>query len=181
VTLSIDYFFVQRKPFLHNISRKIKFRTVSAVEKRGKAITVKEMKVVLNTYQTWGFDVKDIHANMEFGCIKNKMLPVLMTLNASDDHVGDVERSIQAIKERIRADAHSMPLKRLPRLMIVELVRCAVMVLNQIPALDGVCDTLSPLTIMTGKLCPDYNMMKIKFGSYAQIFEENNPSNTTKV
>ena len=73
-----------------------------------------------------------------------------------------------------------MPFKRLPKLMIVELVRRALMILNQFLALDGVSDTLSPLTVMTGRPCPDYNTLKIEFGSYAQVFEDNNPSNTTK-
>ena len=107
-------------------------------------------------------------------------MPTLMTLNASDDHVGDVVRSIRTIKERICANVHGMWFKTLPRLMIVELVRRAVMVLNQFLALDSVFDTLSPLTITTGKLCPKFNTMKIEFGSYAQVFEENDPSNTIK-
>jgi hypothetical protein len=138
------------------------------------------MKIVLNTYHTRSFDVLDIHANMEFGCIKHEMLPATMSLNPSDDHVGDVKQSMRTIKERVRADVHGMPFKRLPKLMVIELVRRAVTVMNQFPALDGVSDTLSPLTIMTGKPCPDYNTMKIEFGSYAQVFEDNNPSNTTK-
>jgi hypothetical protein len=42
-------------------------------------------------------------------------------------------------------------------------------------------DTLSPLTIMTGRLAPDYNNMRIEFRAYAQVYEDNNPTNTTKV
>ena len=96
------------------------------------------MKKVLNTYHTRGFDVLNLHADMEFECIKNEMMAVIMNLNASDDHVGEVERSIRTIKERVRADVHGMPFKRLPKLMIIELVRRAVKVLNQFPALDRV-------------------------------------------
>jgi hypothetical protein len=91
--------------------------------------------VVLNTYHTRGSDVVDILTNMEFACIKNEMLPAQMNLNASVNHVGDVERSIRTIKERVRADVHGMPFKRLPKLMIIELVRRAIFVLNQFPAL----------------------------------------------
>ena len=180
VTLAIDYFFVQGHPFLHTISRKIKFRTVATVEKRTKATTIKEMKTVLNTYNTRGFEVVELHADMEFECIQEAMRPTLMNLNARDDHVGEVERSIRTIKERVRADVHGMPFKRLPKLMIIALVQRAVKVLNQFPALDGVSSTLSPLTIMTGKPSPDYNTMKIEFGSYAQVFEDNDPTNTIK-
>jgi hypothetical protein len=128
------------------------------------------MKIVLNTYHTRGFDVVDIHADMEFRCINDEMLPAQMNPNASDEHVGDVERSIRTIKERVRADVHGMLFKRLPKLMVVELVRRAVKVLKHFPALDRVSDTLSPLTIIRDKLCPDYNAMKIEFGSYARVF-----------
>jgi hypothetical protein len=36
--------------------------------------------------------------------------------------------------------------------------------LNQFPTRNGASDTLSPLTIMTGKSKPDCNDMKIEFG-----------------
>jgi hypothetical protein len=40
-----------------------------------------------------------------------------------------------------------------------------------VPANDGVSETLSPLNILTGKPNPDYNNMKIEFGTYVQIYE----------
>jgi hypothetical protein len=52
--------------------------------------------------------------------------------------------------------------------------------LNQFPARNGVSDVLSPLTIMTGRPTPDYNDLKIEFGAYAQVFEDNDPTNTVK-
>jgi len=96
-----------------------------------------------------------------------------------DDHVGEVERSIRTIKERTRTTIHGLPFKRLPKLMIQELVHHAVKGLNQFPGQNGISDTLSPLTIMTGRANPDYNDLKLEFGSYVQVFEDNDPSNTT--
>jgi hypothetical protein len=46
------------------------------------------------------------------------------------------------------------------------------------PDSDGVSDSLSPLAIITGAAPPDYNTMKLEFGTYVQIFNENTPSNT---
>jgi hypothetical protein len=51
-------------------------------------------------------------------------------LTARDAHVGEIERSIRTIKERVRADVHDMPYKRLPKMMMIEFVRRAVMILN---------------------------------------------------
>lgn len=42
-------------------------------------------------------------------------------------------------------------------------------------------DTLSPLVIMAGRPNPDYNNMKIEFGAYTQVFEDNDSMNTLKV
>jgi hypothetical protein len=33
---------------------------------------------------------------------------------------------------------------------------------------------------MTGRSAPKYNDMKIEFGAYAQVFEDNKPTNTSR-
>ncbi len=47
--------------------------------------------------------------------------------------------------------------------------------------MNGVSATLSPTSIITGKPSPDLNAMQIEFGAYAQVFEDNNPTNTVRV
>jgi hypothetical protein len=83
------------------------------------------------------------------------------------------------MKERARTTIHGLPFKRLPKVMIQALVYHAAKGLNQFPAKNGISDTLSPLTIMTGRANPDYNDLKLEFGSYVQVFEDNTPSNIT--
>ena len=39
---------------------------------------------------------------------------------------------------------------------------------------------MSPLTIMTGKPFPDYDTLLLEFGTYVHIYEDNDPTNTTK-
>ncbi|KAI2513611.1 Reverse transcriptase (RNA-dependent DNA polymerase) [Fragilaria crotonensis] len=43
---------------------------------------------------------------------------------------------------------------------------------------NGISDTMSPATIVTGVGTPNYQCMRIEFGTYAQVFEDNDPSNT---
>jgi hypothetical protein len=50
-------------------------------------------------------------------------------------------------------------------------VKHSVTSLSQIPANNGVLDTLSPLTIMTGQSKPDFIKVRVENGSYVQIFE----------
>jgi hypothetical protein len=65
-------------------------------------------------------------------------------------------------------------------MMLRTLVEHAHKWLNLFPAKNGVSKALSPFTIMTGKPCPDYNDLKIDFGAYALVYEDNNPTNTMR-
>ena len=55
-----------------------------------------------------------------------------------------------------------------------------VQFLNIFPGKHGLSTELSPETIMTGSPPPDYNKLKIEFGSYAQVFDAPSPSNTPR-
>ena len=178
--LCVDCFYVQGIPFLHTISRKLQFRTVLSLEKKTKKCLLDGLRAVLDMYRARGFDVITVHADIQFKCLKNELRPVCSNIRAHDDHVGEVERSIWTIKEGVHANVRGMPFRRLPRLLIVELVCRSILVLNQFPALYGVSLTLSPLTIMTGVPLPNYNSLQLEFGSYAQVFEMNDPTNTNK-
>ena len=64
--------------------------------------------------------------------------------------------------------------------MVVHIVKDAVRCLNQFLWSHGVSDTMSPDTIITGAPPPDYNNLRLEFGSYVQVFEEEEPSNTLR-
>lgn len=178
VTLCLDIFFVQGQRFHHTISRDIKFRTVAHITTANKTTLQEQTRAVIQAYNNRGFTVANIHADGAFECIREAVTPAILNINATDDHVGEVERSIRTIKERVRAAVHDLPFRRLPREMIKGAVRFAVKSLNQFPAEDGISDILSPTTIVTGLPPPNYNHLQLEFGEYVTIFEENNPTNT---
>lgn len=180
VTLCIDHFFVQGLPFFHSISRGICFRTVKHVPNRRKATMLESLRSVMQRYQARGFRVTEVRADLEFACLEEDILPAVLHTVAADSHVPEVERSIRTIKERQRATVHGLPYKRVPTVLCRALIQFTVRCLNMFPAPNGVSDTLSPLTIMTGYPTPSYDNLKIEIGAYAQVFEENNPTNTQK-
>jgi hypothetical protein len=59
------------------------------------------------------------------------------------------------MKERARTTIHGLSFKQLPKVMIQALVYHAAKGLHQFPAKTGISNTLSPLTIMTGRANPD--------------------------
>ena len=145
-----------------------------------KVTLVTEAKAIMNLYTTRGFVIPYIHADGEFVCIRNEVLPSHLNITDPGDHVPEVERSILIVKEQIRAITHGLPFRRLPRVLVRGITEHAVKVLNQFPAKNGASDTISPLAIMTGLPCPDYNSLKVELGSYCQVFEDNDPTNTMR-
>jgi phospholipid N-methyltransferase len=139
-----------------------------------------EAQAVIKLYKTRGLTVTRVEGDQEFSCLANDLLPAPLNIADTDDHVAEVEHSIQTIKERVRCLVQGLPFKRIPKAMMRATIENANKTLNQFPAKNGVSDTLSPLTIMTGRPTPDYNDMKIDFGAYAQVFEDNNPTNTPR-
>jgi hypothetical protein len=75
---------------------------------------------------------------------------------------------------------NTVPFKRIPSGMLIEMVQLSVFWLNMFPATDGVSDTLSPRGIIVG-LKLDYNKhCQLEFGAYAQVHEEHDNSMTTQ-
>ncbi len=62
----MDIFYIQGCPFFHTISRKVQFRTVAPVLNRRKATILCDTKAVPGLYQSRGFDIADLHTDMEF-------------------------------------------------------------------------------------------------------------------
>ena len=176
VTICADFFFVQGLPFFHTISRNIGFRTAHPVADRTRGTILRKLRDVFRPYFARGLRICDVHGDNELECARTKLLPIELNVVSADSHVGEIKRSIRTIKERLRSCAHGLPFKRLPHLMISHMVAG----LNQFPWRNGISDTLSPASIVTGVGTPDYHRMRVEFGSYVQIFEDNDPSNTLR-
>ena len=86
---------------------------------------------------------------------------------AAREHVQEVERKIRLIKERERCILNTLPFKRMPRLVLIELVHHVVLWLNAFPAKSSVSDTLSPPESDRHKL--DFaKHCKLPFGTYCE-------------
>ena len=96
-------------------------------------------------------------------------------------HVGEVERSIRTIKEWVRCSIHDLPFRNYPRVLITGCITYNIKRLNSIPAEDGISDTMSPNTLVTGAQCLDYNeLVKLHFGDYVQVHQERRITNNNE-
>jgi hypothetical protein len=129
-------------------------------------------------YHARGFKVITALMDREFEPLRGDLTDITLNTKAADEHVIYVERQIRVLKERARAVRSTLPFKRLPARMIIELIGFVTLWLNDFPPKSGVLDTFRPRTIMTGTSLSCKQNCKVPFGVYVETHEENNPSNT---
>ncbi len=82
------------------------------------------------------------------------------------------------IKERGSGILNTLPFKKIPRLMLIELVYHVVLWLNAFPANSGVSETLSPHEIVYRHKLDFAKHCKSPFGKYCEVHDEPAPTNT---
>ena len=142
-----------------------------AVPDRAKETMLSFVNKSIFEYTKRGFDVVDVPADKEFECLRELLGNVSLEICGPDEHVPEVERSIRTMKETMRATAHGLLYRRLPKLMIVELVVMATRCLNGFPKDNGVSEHMSPHSIVTGCTRMDYNKLPLEFVSYLQLLD----------
>jgi hypothetical protein len=178
VTLAVDVMFVDDIHFVVSLSRKIKFTTSEYVPRRSKPLLVKSLNKIINIYNHRCFNVVTALMDREFEPLRDEVPEVRLNITAADEHIPDIERQIRTMKERARAVRSTLPFKRLPARMIIELVHFSTLWINAFPPSIGVSDTYSPRTIMTGTSLDYSKHCKVPLGAYVETHEENSPTNT---
>ena len=171
------FFFVQGREHQHTICRRIKFRTVERLKNQTKAELLRSLKKVITLYSTWGFTIEQIMADNQYECLRDNLLPIMLTVVGAGEHVGDIERSIQTVKEGARTTTQGLPFKRYPGVLVDAIVQKSVSDRNSFPEEHGVSKTMSLRTIITGRPKIDYNDCKLKIGQYCEVYTHPDPTN----
>ena len=85
-----------------------------------------------------------------------------------------------AAKEQTRCVYNTLPFKKMPSRMTIEMVYFSVFWLNSFPHQDSVSQQLSPRTIVTGLQLDYIKHCKLEFGTYTQVHEEHDNSMSTR-
>jgi hypothetical protein len=89
---------------------------------------------------------------------------VRLNIAAANEHVPEIERVIQTIKECNWASVSALPFKKFPKLLKCALIAHTVSCLNFLPHVNGLSATLSPRTIVTGNVL-DFNTLSHTYRS----------------
>lgn len=118
------------------------------------------------------FSVRTILADPEFVPLQAEMGQFQFNYCAQNEHIPEIERFIQTVKDRTQSGCNSLPFRRIPRLMVIRMVSNALFWINAFPHKDGVSSNLSPSFILTGKQLDFAKHVRAEFGAYVQTHEE---------
>lgn len=181
VTLCMDFHFVNGIAVFHTISRKIVYRTVSFPNTRSKNSIMNEVRSVQQKYHSRGFRIVDIHADNEFQKVEQELLPIRLTCCGVDDHVPEIERSVQTQKNENRSVCHAMPYKCIPRVMVREIIKQGNEFLNAFGSGHTIGHGLTPRNIIDNLPHVDYNdLLKYELGEYVQLHVTERVTNTMR-
>ena len=145
---------------------------------------------MFNIYKSRGHQVNDLEftnqeevvnpilADNEFKPLQEdiKEMGVNVHLVSKNKHVPEVERQNQVIKERAQGIVQTLPYSKIPKKIRVALIQYVVFWLNNIPKEDQI---QSPREIVMGEQVLDYKTVcKLPFGSYVQVHEDQQITNT---
>ncbi len=82
------------------------------------------------------------------------------------------------IKERGRGILNTLLFKKMPQIMLIELIYHVVLWLNAFPMKSGVSETLSPREIVMRHKLDFTKHCRAQFGSYCKAHDEPVPTNT---
>ena len=178
IILAVDVLYVNKLPFIATISRYIRFGTVEFLRNQKSTTLAEHIKQVNRLYRQRGF--RPIYALMDgqFEPLRGDLAKMGLQLNtvSNDEHVPEIERQIRTLKERTRAIYCTLPFRKIPRRLIIEMLYAANYWLNMFPRKGAISSTMSPRTLLTG-LAMNYNRhCRLGFGEYVQTHEEHDNS-----
>ena len=170
--------YVNKVAMLVSISRKIKFRTIEIIPNNKSAVLLKGLKEILQVYQRQGFHVEMALMDGEFGHLRGELASLGVTLNETsrDEHIEEIERFIRTVKERMGAIYNTLPFRKVPARLVVEMAKACVFWLNSLPPQSNFGNELSPRTIMTGQRLDFKWYCRFQFGEYVQTHKQHNNS-----
>ena len=97
-----------------------------------------------------------------------------ITLNtfSNAEHVPIAERRIRTVKERVQRIYNMLPFRKIPAIMVVQMVYSCNFWLNAFPPTDSVSEKLIPREIITGQVIDFNKHCRLEYGAYAHVHEE---------
>jgi len=148
VTLEVNVMFISGVQFLVSVGRGLNLVTAEFTPSQTAKQLAAGITRMIDLYARKGFQVGTVLMDNEFERLPN-LVPILaINTTVAKEHIPEVERKIRLIKKWGRVILNTLPFKKMPRLMLIELVYHMVLWLNAFPVNSGVSETLSSREIV---------------------------------
>jgi hypothetical protein len=170
--------FVNGIPFLvsmaHGLNLVTAKHTLSQIAKNLAA----GIKQVMSLYLQGGFHVGTVLMDNNFKKLKDLVPEIVVNTTTAKEYIPEVKQCIRLIKERGRAFLNALPYKKMPQVMLVELIYHVVLWLNAFPTKTGVSKDLLPHKILTCQK-PDFGKhARAVFWPYCKVHNKPIPTIT---
>ena len=109
VDISMDLFFISGMAFLVSRSRRIRFVTAEVLTDQFTHIMSAAITQVVNLCKCFGFNINTCFADGQFAALGQTVGGLHFDTSGHKEHLGNVERVIRVIKERVRLIRSSIP------------------------------------------------------------------------
>jgi hypothetical protein len=116
----------------------------------------------------------------EFESLSPLLPSIVANTTAAREHVAEIERRIRTIKERGRGIKNTLPFKKVPKLVLIELINFVVMWLNAFPSKSGISARYSPRELILRRKLTFDKHCRVPFGTYCEVDDDPIPSNDTR-
>jgi hypothetical protein len=126
VFLTTDILFVNKIPFLLTLSCNICFTAFNHLADRTVPHIFKAFKEMYEYYLQHGFHITTVHADVKLAPLKTLIESItggpMVNLASANEHVPEIKCWIRVVKGRCRATRHSLPFRKIPKLMKIHIL-----------------------------------------------------------
>ena len=180
ITLAMDVMHVNGIPFLLATTRKIRFGMVEALPRLTEDAMMTAIKRIVGVLRRGDLRPRVLlfDGALAYESFQHRlnMLGIQLNTTAQDEHVGEAERFIRTVKDRMRSAFNMLPYATVPKVMVIELAKFVVFWLNSFPNKNGISTTMSPREIVTGEKMDYRAHCRYEFGQYVQCHEQHDNS-----
>ena len=106
--------FINGIRFINTISRHLKFMTSEHIANAYATTLQESIRQVKQVYMQRGFKITNIIMDGQFACIRRNLAELQININAcsNNEHVREIERLNQTVKESVRGVYSTIPFKK---------------------------------------------------------------------
>ena len=141
------------------------------MENRNKATLLGGIDAIFVQHSNCGFHINALLMYQDFNALEEDIIiqKTIFNPESSKEHVRNIEWMIRLYKEKIRERYSRFKFRKIPRVMVCEILEDAIIWMDNIPPKAVISENLIPQMIITGTPLDYEKLCKFEFESYAQF------------